>query len=304
MIRQLLTSRTIIPVLTICSLLAAASVTSWAQSSTTTGRTATTSVDSTSTFRVDVVYGALTSSADVDGRAVSPSFRYSMPCGYYRLHGAAGFVHTVVDRPGNESRQLFGLTNAIIGISRPLELPQISTTFNIGLSAGIPLAFYMMDDVEDKRVYDFGLTTSMAAQGFTMPYQWMVNTAPIFANVETFTEFADGFGLSLDVAPAVLLPLNDRPVAASVAWNISADVRSGRYAVDLGVSTFVSTTALENGDHSQSAVVTHHSYDLGAVGIDLLVALNLDGPHGLFFENTSVRTGARIGLSYTFGDKP
>ena len=286
----------------IVSLFAVVSATSHAQSSTTTSTTST--ADTTSTIRVDVVYGALTSSADVDGRAVSPSFRYSMPCGNYRLHGAAGFVHTVVDRPGKESRQLFGLTNAIIGISRPLELPHISTTLNIGLSAGIPLAFYMMDDVEDKRVYDFGLTTAMAAQGFTMPYQWMVNTAPIFANVETFTEFAEGFGLSLDVAPAVLLPLNDRPVAASVAWNISADVRSGRYSVDLGVSTFVSTTALENGDHSQSAVVTHHSYDFGAVCVDLLVALNLDGPHGLFFENTSVRTGARIGLSYTFGDTP
>ncbi|MCU0329844.1 MAG: hypothetical protein MUC47_02575 [Candidatus Kapabacteria bacterium] len=250
--------------------------------------------------RLSIQLGAtwLPSSNDLAARALSPMFGYhvNLDSAYVlSIRTGAAFLLSL-DRPNTERTTVISPTNVIVGIVRPFDVS--GQAVYGGVFVGAPLALYMADDIEHKRLVDFAHTVTASAHGWADPYPWMVNTIPVGVVAEATVPVQSLCSLHAAVRPAALLSLSSRASGFAVSTTIDVQCNIERIRCGVGLNWFGTTQNVENNDNDQASIHVVVGWDGPHFRTNLRGNVNLDAPFGINAEGPKPTAGVVASMEF------
>jgi hypothetical protein len=211
------------------------------------------------------------------------------------------FVSTTLDVAGTDPRAGTFPGNAFVGVSFVRELDD-RLAFGGSFRAGAPLALYP-GGIDDNRLAELSYTMAASALGFGDPFVWQTNAVPIVLAVDASHRPLDWLTLSVELEPAYLVSVNQRPSRAAFAAHFDAAAAVGAVLGHVGFNYFVSQLALENRHHDQLALRFGAGATLHGQRVLLDAVIGLDAPYGASQTAPHPWWGIILAFDATFGPK-
>lgn len=164
----------------------------------------------------------------------------------------------------------------------------------INLTAYAPLAFYRDENITDKRISEYNYLSNIASRGWQQPYPWLMNSAPMVLNLETKYNLNTNYSIIAKVSPALIIPINSRPLSFSNCFELETIYSIEDYRVSFGFNNYYNSKGIENLDKYQNSIFIGNSFNFDENILKLKLNLNIDSPYGVMAEDPKTNWGAVV----------